>query len=263
MARTAYFDHPAPIAMAHRGFSLDGHENTLAAFGSAVDLGYSYVETDVHVTSDGVLVAFHDETLDRVTDSRGLIRELPWSTVELARIGDQPVPRLDDVLDTWPSLRLNIDCKHISAAQPLAETIEKHSAHDRVLVASFDDIARAEVLKGLSRPVATSAGTKQTRAAVLAGKARLSPVAKRALKTVDALQVPRKHGRVSVVTRAMVELAHRADVQVHVWTINEAQEMHELLDLGVDGLISDRADLLKSVLQERGQWHQPGSSVSG
>ena len=131
MARTAYFDHPAPIAMAHRGFSVDGHENTLAAFEQAVDLGFAYVETDVHVTSDGMLVAFHDDTLDRVTDAQGLIRELPWSTVELARIGDHPVPRLDDVLDAWPALRLNIDCKHISAAETLADTIEKHAAHDR------------------------------------------------------------------------------------------------------------------------------------
>lgn len=254
MARTAFFDHPAPIAMAHRGFSVDGHENTLAAFEQAIDLGFGYVETDVHVTSDGVLVAFHDDTLDRVTDAQGLIRELPWSTVELARIGDQSVPRLDDVLDAWPALRLNIDCKHISAAETLADTIEKHAAHDRVLVASFDDHTRHEVLKRLSKPVATSAGERQTRTAVLAAKARISPLARRALGPVDALQIPHHHGRVTVVTRALVQLAHSAGVQVHVWTINDPEEMHELLDLGVDGLISDRADLLKTVLQERGQW---------
>lgn len=254
MARTAYFDHPAPIAMAHRGFSVDGHENTLAAFEQAVDLGFAYVETDVHVTSDGMLVAFHDDTLDRVTDAQGLIRELPWSTVELARIGDQPVPRLDDVLDAWPALRLNIDCKHISAAETLADTIEKHAAHDRVLVASFDDHTRHEVLKRLSRPVATSAGKSRTRTAVLAAKARFSPLARRALGPVDALQIPHHHGRVTVVTRALVQRAHSTGVQVHVWTINDPEEMHELLDLGVDGLISDRADLLKTVLQERGQW---------
>lgn len=254
MARTAYFDHPTSIAMAHRGFSLDGHENTMAAFEQAVDLGYAYVETDVHVTSDGTLVAFHDDTLDRVTDSHGVIRELPWSTVELARIGDQPIPRLDDVLDAWPTLRLNIDCKHISAAPALAETIERHGAHDRVLVASFDDVTRYEVLNRLTKPVATSAGEKQTRSAVLSAKARLSPVARRALAPVDALQVPHRHGRVRVVTPALIRQAHRAGVQVHVWTINDPEEMHELLDLGVDGLISDRADLLKTVLQERGQW---------
>lgn len=254
MARTAYFDHPLPLAFAHRGFSLDGHENTLDAFANAVDLGYRYVETDVHVTRDGVLVAFHDDTLDRVTDSAGLIRELPWEAVESARIGGHPVPRLDEVLDAWPDLRLNIDCKHINAAEALADAIEAHHAHDRVLVASFDDATRNEVLKRLSKPVATSAGEKQTRLAVLAGKAHLSPIVRRTLRQVDALQIPHRHGRVTVVTDDLIRQAHSAGVQVHVWTINDPGEMNELLDLGVDGLITDRADILREVLQQRGQW---------
>lgn len=257
MTRTAYFDQPTPIAMAHRGFSLDGLENTMLAFEQAVDLGYSYLETDVHVTADGTLVAFHDDTLDRVTDSLGVIREIPWETVRSARLhgSDQGVPRFDEVLEAWPQMRLNIDCKHPSAADALAAAINRHGAHDRVLVASFDDATRLRVLGQLDRPVATSAGSTRTRAAVLAGKSRLSPVAKRALAGVDALQVPHRQGRVTVVTPSLIKLAHRAGVQVHVWTINEPEHMHELLDLGVDGLISDRADLLKQVLIERGDWH--------
>ena len=254
MARTPYLDHGGVVAMAHRGFSRDGLENTLQAFAAAVDLGYTYVETDVHVTSDGVLVSFHDDTLDRVSDATGLIRELAWSQVSQARIGDQPVPLMDDLFGNWPDLRLNIDCKHISAAPALAEAIEKHAAHDRVLVASFDDRTRDEVLRRLSKPVATSAGSARTRQAVIASKAKLRPVVRRALAPVDALQVPHRQGRVTVVTRSFVQMAHALGKQVHVWTINDADGMHELLDLGVDGLISDRADLLKTVLQERGQW---------
>ncbi len=254
MAHTAYLDHPGVIAMAHRGFDRDGLENTLRAFAAAAGLGFSYVETDVHVTADGVLVAFHDDTLDRVSDGTGLIREQPWDRVRQARIGDEPIPLLDDLLDRWPDLRLNIDCKHLSAAPALAEAIERHAAHQRVLVASFDDATRDAVLGRLTKPVATSAGSSRTRQAVLASKAHLTPVVRRALGPVDALQVPHRQGRVTVVTKGLVDAAHRLGKQVHVWTINEPAEMHELLDLGVDGLISDRADLLKSVLIERGQW---------
>ncbi|GAB3584544.1 glycerophosphodiester phosphodiesterase [Calidifontibacter terrae] len=254
MAHTAYLDHRGVVAMAHRGFSRDGLENTLQAFAAAVDLGYSYVETDVHVTADGVLVSFHDDTLDRVSDGSGMIRDLPWAQVREAKIGNEPIPLMDDLFAAWPALRLNIDCKHVSAAPALAAAIEKHAAHDRVLVASFDDATREQVLKGLSRPVATSAGSARTRQAVLASKAHLRPVVRQALGPVDALQVPHRQGRITVVTRSLVEAAHRLGKQVHVWTVNEPSEMHELLDLGVDGLISDRADLLKTVLLERGQW---------
>lgn len=256
MAITRYFDHDGPIPLAHRGFSLDGHENTMAAFEAAVDLGYRHLETDVHVTSDGELVAFHDESLDRVTDRTGLIRELPWLEVRKARIGEHSVPLLDEVLDTWPQVCLNIDCKHESAAAALAEVIERHAAHDRVLVASFSDDTRRDVLSRLSAPVATSGGTTMTRDAVLGSLLRLSPLARRGLRDVDALQVPVQHGKIPVVTPQLLRNAHRHDVQVHVWTINQTEEMHRLLDLGVDGIVTDRADLLKQVLQQRGQWEQ-------
>src|SRR5688572_1897868 len=118
-----YLDHPGVIAFAHRGGALDGPENTMAAFARAVDLGYRYVETDVHATADGVLVAFHDDRIDRVTDRTGAIADLPWAEVRAARIGTEPIPLFEDLLGAWPHLRVNVDPKHDAAVAPLAEVI--------------------------------------------------------------------------------------------------------------------------------------------
>lgn len=232
----------------------------MAAFEAAVELGYSYVETDVHATRDGVLLAFHDDTLDRVTDRRGLIASLSWDEISDARIGgSQPIARLEELLTTWPDLRVNIDVKADGAVQPTIDVIERRRAHDRVCVASFSDRRRAAVVAGLSRPVATSAGQGMLTSYVLLDRwlpRRLDRLlADRApLATVDCLQVPEKSGRFRVVTRGLIDSVHDRRKQVHVWTVNDTVSMHRLLDLGVDGLITDRADLLKVVLQQRGQW---------
>jgi glycerophosphoryl diester phosphodiesterase len=253
--RTAYLDHPGPLALAHRGFSAAEPENSMAAFAAAVALGFRYVETDVHATSDGVAVAFHDETLDRVTDGTGRVATLPWSAVSRARIaGTEPVPRLEDLLGTWPDLRVNIDVKSAQAIGPLVAAIERTGAHDRVCVASFSDARRRAVQRGLSRAVTTSAGTGTTarfRLAVAAGRAGAAATA---LARVDGLQVPERHRRLAVVTEATVAAAHAAGRFVHVWTVNDPADMTRLLDLGVDGIVSDRADLLRDVLAARGAW---------
>lgn len=248
-----------PVALAHRGFSREGLENSMAAFRAAVDLGYQYLETDVHTTSDGVLLLFHDDTLDRVTDSRGRISELTAAEVAAARIGGrEPVPLFDELLAAFPDVRVNLDVKDWNSVVSLAAGIERHGAHDRVLVASFSDRRRRAVLKLLARPVASSAGVVTNGLLVLLGP--LLPVAllrlmlRRPLRDVQALQVPVRHGVIPVATPGFIRRAHRLGLVVHVWTINEPAEMSRLLDLGVDGIVTDRADLLKQVLQERGEW---------
>lgn len=244
--------------MAHRGFDLDGLENTMRAFAAAVDLGYRYVETDVHATRDGHLVAFHDETLDRVTDRVGAIPETSWREVSRARVGGvEPVPLLEDLLGTWPELRVNVDIKSPGAIVPLVRVIERTRAHDRVCVTSFSDQRRQAATMRLSRPVATSAGQRSTtafRAAAELPHLVRPAVVSRALHAVDGLQVPTHHYGIDVVTPTTLAAAHEVGRFVHVWTVNEVPEMVRLLDLGVDGLITDRADLLKDVLVARGQW---------
>ncbi len=251
---TGYLDHALPIAFAHRGFSLDGLENSMAAFQAAVDLGCHYVETDVHATADGVAIAFHDASLDRVTDTRGRIAELPWSRVRLARIGGvEHVPTLVEVLHTWPDLRVNIDVKSATAIAPTIAVIERERAHDRVLIGSFSGGRRRATLEGLTRPVATSASTGGVASFVLSARLRL-PRAGSGTAGVDCLQVPERQGGITVVDERTVALAHERGLQVHVWTINDPADMRRLLDLGVDGLVTDRVDLLRDVLVDRGQW---------
>lgn len=246
------------VALAHRGFSREGLENSMAAFRAAVDLGYRYLETDVHTTSDGVLVLFHDETLDRVTDGAGRISELTAAEVAAARIGGrEPVPLFDKLVAALPGIRLNLDVKDWHSVRSLAAAIERHGLHDRVLVASFSDRRRRAVLKLLSRPVASSAGIATNTLFFLVRPlptAWLRLLLRATLNDVQALQVPVRYGSVRVVTPGYVRQAHALGLAVHVWTINNPAEMRRLLDLGVDGIVTDRADLLKQVLLERGQW---------
>lgn len=227
----------------------------MTAFAAAVDLGCRYLETDVHATADGTLVAFHDHTLGRVTDGNGVITALPWRVVRRARIGGvEPIPQLAELLGAWPDVRINIDIKSPAAIAPLVEVIERTSSHDRVCVTSFSDARRRTAIQRLSRPVAQSPGRSGIalfRAGVLGGQSRL---ARRALHDVHCVQIPETVPRLRLVTPATVRAAHAAGRQVHVWTVNDTSTMERLLDMGVDGIITDRCDLLKDVLRARGQW---------
>ncbi|WP_310208358.1 glycerophosphodiester phosphodiesterase [Paenarthrobacter nitroguajacolicus] len=244
-----------PLAFAHRGFSLNGLENSMAAFKAAVQLGTVHLETDVHTTSDGVLLVFHDASLDRVTDAAGRIAELTADQVSAARIGGvEPVPTFDELVAALPDARLNLDVKDWNSVGPMAAAIERHAIHHRVLVTSFSDRRRRAVLARVSHRVASSAGSTLTALFVLLGPALPAPLARRLLAGVDVFQVPVRYGRLPVVTPGFIRRAHRLGRQVHVWTINDPAEMERLLDLGVDGIVSDRLDLLKEVLVRRGQW---------
>lgn len=248
-----FLDWPGPIPFAHRGGASEAPENTMPAFEHAVRLGYRYIETDVHLTADGELLAFHDDRLDRVTDQTGVIAELPWSLVRAALVdGREPIPRFEDLLAAWPEVRVNIDPKHDAAVGPLAEVLRRTGAADRVCVGAFSDkrIARLQTLVGAA--LCTSMGPRQV-ARLVAAANHLPGGASLA---APCAQVPMMQGPVPLVTRRFVDEAHRRGVQVHVWTIDDPVDMSRLLDLGVDGIMTDRPQVLKEVLQARGQWHE-------
>jgi len=227
----------------------------MRAFEAAVDLGFRYLETDVHATADAVLVAFHDGTLDRVTDAGGAVHAQRWDTVRRARIGGiEPIPKLEEVLEAWPDVRVNIDVKAASAIDPLIDVIERTRCHDRVCVTSFADARRRAVARRLSRPVAQSPGKYGIARFRLSATVKWSWLGRRALHDVHCLQVPPRSGRLSIVTDGVVRAAHDAGRHIHVWTVNDRPAMERLLDLGVDGLISDRSDLLRDVFRARGHW---------
>ena len=247
------------LAFAHRGGAfhpeITGLENTLRAFRHAVELGYDYLETDVHVTRDGVLLAFHDSVLDRVTDASGAIAASTYAEVQRALInGSDPVPTLADLFDEFPEVRFNIDVKAPGAVEPLARFLEEREAWDRVCVGSFSGRRLRRFRRLTGGRVATSASPGEVAAY------RLLPASLARLVTRGrprVLQVPHKRARLTIVTPGLVRRAHRAGVHVHVWTIDDPDEMKALLDRGVDGLMTDRTDILRAVLTESGRWRTP------
>ena len=253
-------DQPGSVlAFAHRGGAehpdIAGLENTLVAFEHACASGYRYLETDVHVSLDGVLLAFHDDVLDRVTDATGTVARLRHEEIREARIdGREPVPTLAEVFDSLPGdTHFNIDVKSTGSVHALADFVAARGVQDRVLVGSFSNRRMRDFRRITAGTIATSATTSEVAAFVSApGLA----VARRMGRAFDALQVPHRHKGLSVTNERLVRRAHAADKHVHVWTIDEPEEMRELIDLGVDGLMTDRTDVLKAFLLEDGRWRE-------
>jgi glycerophosphoryl diester phosphodiesterase len=281
---TVFLDHPGPLAFAHRGGAAHAPENSWRAFEHAVGLGYGYLETDAQATADGVLIAFHDRTLDRVTGQRGRVCRLPYKDIAGARIGGtEPIPVLEDLLAAWPDVRFNIDVKDTPVIAPLARVLRRTNAWDRVCVVSFSASRLRATRRALDRPVCMAAsplGTamvrfggppaprgsrgphrqRQPAGGPMAAAARRPgatagrppmPLAERlAGAGVQCVQVP-----APVVTPSFIGRAHRLGLQVHVWTVNDRLTMEGLLNLGVDGVMTDETVALREVLVRRGQWH--------
>lgn len=238
----AFLDFPGPLAFAHRGGAAHGPENSWRAFEHAVGLGYSFLETDARATADGVLVAFHDKTLERLTGRPGEIARLPHREIAAARIdGTEPIPLLEDLLGAWPDVRFNVDVKEITAVRPLAEVLRRTAAWDRVCICSFSGRRLRAARRALGRAVCTAASPAGL-AAVRLGRRAGSPA--------QCAQVPAAVARAPFVRRA-----HRLGLHVHVWTVNDRALMESMLDLGVDGIITDQTVALREVLTARGQWH--------
>lgn len=251
-----YLDLPLPRPFAHRGWHLGdlaGMENSLSALRAAVEQGYRYLEIDVQASVDGQVFVHHDATLDRTTDRTGVVAELPAREVGRALIGGrEPVALLAAVLQELPTARLNIDIKTDLAVEPTIEVISAAGAWHRVGLASFSGPRLKRIRHLAGRAVATGLSPAEVRLLWLDGKVKVLPT--RLLTVGTMAQVPVRHGNRQVVTGAFVRAAHRAGVEVHVWTVDDRAQMAALLDLGVDGLVTDRPDLLKEVLQARRQW---------
>jgi glycerophosphoryl diester phosphodiesterase len=250
-----YFAGPRPRAYAHRGWhagDLDGCENTLAAFRRAVAEGFGYLELDVHASADGVAVVHHDVLLDRTTDGTG--RLSGHTAAELAKVrvrGREPIPLLADVLAALPETRITIELKSAAVVAPTLVAVDAAQAWDRVCIGGFEqawvDAARRD---GGDR-LCTSMAKRDILA--LRARAWLRGALPWPLHG-DVAHVPVSAGPIRVVDASLLRTAHAHGREVHVWTINAPERMRRLLDLGVDGLLSDRPDLLRDVLRERGQW---------
>lgn len=239
--------------MAHRGGAIEHLENTLPAFQACVDLGYRYLETDVQITADGTLVAFHDATLERVTDRTGRVDALPWSELSEARIGGrEPIMRLEDLLAAWPDVRFNLDIKAAGVLAPLVRLVHRMDVADRICLGSFSDARIAAARRLFGPSVCTALGPRGVAAL------RLSSYSPRAAGLVriqaGCAQVPLQLGGRALVDERFMAAAHARGLQVHVWTVDDPDEARAMLDLGVDGIMTDRPAMLREVLEERGQW---------
>ena len=235
----------------------------MQAFRGAVDLGYRYLETDLHVTADGVLVCIHDDTVDRTTDGAGQVADYTFD--DLARLdagfrhrgrdghsfrgSGVAVPSLEEVATSLPDVRLIVDMKVDGLADELAAFIDRHDLAKRIIVGSFSDDRIAKFTDVTEGKVPTSTGPTAARSWMLTSR-----VDRGAGGTASALQLPTQMRGLRVVDEKLIETAHAKGLQVHVWTVNDSHEMGQLLDMGVDGIVTDRPDLLKEVLMGRGQW---------
>lgn len=241
-----YLEHEGVLAFAHRGGLDVAPENTMAAFADAVSLGYRYLETDAYVTCDGYVLAFHDDVLDRVSDKSGKIAEMTWSEVSKAMVdGIEPIPLLEDLIMTWSDVCVNVDLKCSASFEGVSAILERTQAFDRVCVGSFDHDRVVAIRERFGEKLCTAFTFPEIQALVLDEPSDFQG---------DCLQVPVEFEGIRVVSEDLLRKSQDLGAQVHVWTVNEVNEMEELCDLGVDGLITDNLRDLKTVLKNKGKW---------
>lgn len=265
--RLPFVTHERPLFFAHRGGSALAPENTLPAYENGLRYGADALELDIHYTRDGEIVVFHDDTLDRTTDSSGPLAALTLD--ELRRLdagyhftsdGGQSfpwrgkgvtIPTLREVFERFPQTRINIEMKVNDAdgERRLARLLLDNGWGDWAMVGSFHTDALQRFRALCEGHIATSASASETRNFLLGVLVRQT---QRMRPTYDALQVPEVYRGIRVVSPNSVRLAHGLGLDVHVWTVDERETMERLLDWGVDGLMSDRPDTLAAVYRERG-----------
>ncbi len=248
-AKFSYLEHEGVLAFAHRGGDRVAPENTMAAFHDAVGQGYRYLETDVHASKDGVVYAFHDDNLSRMVGEDVAISTLTAAEIDkLCVHGEHHIPTMAELFETFREARFNIDAKAWPVVEPLIDLINKTETQERICIGSFSDARIKTVVRGVG-DVCHSVGPLGAARFRFAAWGRL-PLS----YSFGALQFPVSEYGIPMVTKASVDYAHKRGLQVHVWTINDESTMHQLLDLGVDGLMTDDCALLKRVLQSRNLW---------
>ncbi len=253
MLDTVFFDHDGPIPFAHRGGAAEGAENSLAAFEKVIDGGYQYLETDVHATSDGKCVIFHDHTLERLTGHKDRVRDLTWNELRSIGVDGESIPLLEDVLVTWPGVRFNIDAKEAPVMAPLVRVLESTKSERRVNIGAFSDARLAAIRRMTQGSVSTICGPRDIVRQYLRAHGFGATVAQHA----QCIQVPLGIGPIRFDTRRFIDAAHEVGLPVHYWTIDDPATMNRLLDIGADGIMTDRPTVLRGVLESRGLWSNP------
>ena len=235
----SYLKVPTPHVLAHQGLALGVEPNSILAFSAALAAGADFIETDAHGTRDGIAVLFHDETLDGKRISEYDFAELP-----------SYIPTLEEALNRFPETRFNIDIKNSEASAPVAQVLNAIGAHKRVLLTSFSARRRKDTM-ALAPGTASSPSVTEFTPALLVAICGLQPLVTLMLKRFDAVQIPARGAGINTVSPRLVRMFHKAGVLVHVWTINNVDQMRQLISAGVDGIVTDRTDLAVSTLKHQ------------
>jgi len=241
-----YLNYSGVAVLAHRGGSIESYENTIESFYYSQSLGCRFIETDVQVSSDGIPYIFHDETLTRLLGKNDVFSNLHSSEIEDLRIFEShKIPRLDETLQTFPDMYFQIDVKTDEVAMPALEVIHQCKAEDRVCIASFNS-ARLSKVNNIYPEICLSMGPNEVSKMLLSSFGLYK-------KTImgDCLQVPMYYYGIKVVTKRFVDFIHSKGLKICVWTINDEKTFKKLIDMGVDGIITDKPKLLFQVLNSQ------------
>lgn len=256
-----YGEESTPLAIGHRGGAGLAPENTLAAFSRSTALGLRYLESDVRLTADGHLVCFHDDVLDRCTTGTGRLGERTLADLHrrVRVAGVEPIPTLEEALASFPEACFTVDLKDRAAIAPMARLLQRRDYAERVCVAGAWD-GWLQHLASQVPHVRTALGWRSLVALISAAKAGVPPPA--SVVRGRFAHVPIQLGRLPIHSPGLVRRAHRLGVRVIVWTVDDPAQMHELLDMGVDGIITDRPDRLRSLMISRGVWTPMGGDFA-
>ena len=231
----------------HRGGDEEKTENTLEAFQYSSDLGFVFMETDVQSTSDGKVVIFHDSDLKRVAGLNKRVSDLTFKEIkEVDLINGGTIPSLEETLSSFPNLRFNIDIKVDSAVEETIRIVKNHNALNRVCLAAFSTSRLHRIRYITGSDLCSSMGQAEIVRLLLSSYGldlKASPG--------FCAQVPVSQFGIPIVTRRFVKKVHDLNKLIHVWTIDETEEMYRLIDLGVDGLMTDKPTVLKEALVAR------------
>ncbi len=258
----SFFDLEGPLVIAHQGGEGLRPSNTMASFQNAMDLGVDVLEMDVHSTADGVLVLIHDDTVDRTTDGTGRVNDLTFAEIQQLDAGNYwtdddgqtypyrgqgiRIPALEEILTVFSGMPVNIEIKQVEPpiAGDLCDMLKRYEMTDRALIASFHS-EPLQTFRELCPTVATSMLESEIRTFYVLNRVGLGSLY---TPPGEAFQVPESSGSIEILTQPFVDGAHGNNIAVHAWTINETADMARLLDLGLDGIITDRPDRMLELL---------------
>ena len=224
----------------HRGDTSIFLENTIEAFQSAISLGYQYLETDLRETSDGKIITFHDPNLKRITGANVTISETKFSDIRMRRLPSrETIPTIDELLEEFPDSFFNMDLKVNQIEEKVLKKINSHNALERVCLGSFNS-KTIKKINSLEPKILTSMGISQVIMYKFFHKKNISKL----------IQIPTHWNGIKVITKKFIDRLHNDGLKVHVWTINKEKEMQSLIDLGVDGIMTDNASGLIKVMKQ-------------